>query len=268
MFLNAKVERKDTFICKSMVGCGEPGNRCRIDSLHTIAEGRKQTFNWGGGCSLYDKGARRRKLPDRAPDPFREREELVRAIIERKTQKRNSAKIIIPDEFMMKGFLAFFSVYLSELGLDVVLSSGNSQDVLKRGIQGANVPYCAPMQLFHGLGSQMAESDADYIFLPMLRSVTRVDGETLSVTCPIVQASPDLLKWDLPESQRNRIVSPVVNIGVGNLESPEFVACCKQLALVFGGETIWETALDRARKAQEEFEAGCVEIGRRSLEIL
>jgi predicted CoA-substrate-specific enzyme activase len=37
VFLNAKVERKETFVCKSIVGCGTPGNRCRIDSLHTIA---------------------------------------------------------------------------------------------------------------------------------------------------------------------------------------------------------------------------------------
>jgi predicted nucleotide-binding protein (sugar kinase/HSP70/actin superfamily) len=266
VFLSASVERKDTFVCKSLVGCGEPGNRCKIDSLHTIAQGRKQTFNWGGGCSLYDKGARRRKLPDRAPDPFREREDLARGIVARSTHPGAGRKIMIPDEFMMKGFLTFFSVFLSELGLDVEICSGNSQEVLKRGIQGANVPYCAPMQLFHGLGSQMADSGADYIFLPMLRNVTRVEEEPVSVTCPIVQASPDLLKWDLPESERRRIVSPVINIGVENLESPEFIGSCMQLARVFGGEKIGKKALAHARQAQEEFEAGCAEIGRRSLD--
>jgi len=82
-FLEAKVEKKDTFVCNSVVGCGGSGNKCRIDRLQTVVAGERQRFTWGGGCSLYDKGTRRKKLPDRSPDPFRGREELVAEIIAR-----------------------------------------------------------------------------------------------------------------------------------------------------------------------------------------
>jgi predicted nucleotide-binding protein (sugar kinase/HSP70/actin superfamily) len=267
VFLNAAVERKDTFVCKSASGCGGPGNRCRIDSLHTIADGRKQTFNWGGGCALYDKGTRRRKLPDLAPDPFQERETLAAKMLASCQRISDAPRVAVPGEFMMKGLLPFFCVYLSELGLDVEVFSDSSQEVLKRGIQGANVPYCAPMQLFHGLASRMADSDADFIFMPMIRNVARANGEAMSVTCPIVQASPDLLRWDLPASEKKRIISPVIDIGVDNLHSAEFTSACHQLAQSLGmGKTNWESALNRARKAQEEFDAGCEQIGRRTLE--
>ena len=68
-----QVIRKDTFICKSTKGCGGSGNKCRIDRLTTRVEGQRQKFVWGGNCSLYDRGTGKQKLPDRAPDPFRER---------------------------------------------------------------------------------------------------------------------------------------------------------------------------------------------------
>ena len=42
-----------------------------------VVDGQRQAFTWGGACSLYDKGTRTRKLPDGAPDPFRERAEAV-----------------------------------------------------------------------------------------------------------------------------------------------------------------------------------------------
>jgi len=58
-----------------------------LGSFAAVADGRevvadrRQVFTWGGGCALHDKGTRRKKLPDLAPDPFREREELVQRLI-------------------------------------------------------------------------------------------------------------------------------------------------------------------------------------------
>jgi hypothetical protein len=34
-FLGAKVEQKDTFVCRANCGCGGAGNRCRIERLRT-----------------------------------------------------------------------------------------------------------------------------------------------------------------------------------------------------------------------------------------
>ncbi len=233
---------------------------------------RRQVFTWGGGCSLHDRGTRRKKLPDLAPDPFRDREDLIRQLTaslscrpagEPAPRRRTVA---LSDEFMLKGLFPFFATFLHELGLTLRFVGGCDHTALKRGIQDCNVPFCAPMQQFHGLVSRMAETGADHLFLPMIRSLPRVDGEPNAVTCPIVQASPDLLRWDLQETATTRVLSPVIDLGADNLESAAFLAGCEQLAAQAGcSGADWRRAHRRASAAQTQFERACSEIGRRAL---
>jgi predicted CoA-substrate-specific enzyme activase len=194
-FLDAEVARKDTFVCKSSKFCGGAGNRCRIDRITTVVDAQKQRFTWGGNCSLWDGGTGRAKLPDKAPDPFRAREEMSQELVERLTRHGAGPRVALSDEFMLKGLFPFFATFLYELGFELAVGSRAGQQTLKRGIEEANVPFCAPMQLYQGLVSGMAEHKPDYIFSPMLREVPRVGSENYSVVCPIAQASPDLLRW-------------------------------------------------------------------------
>ncbi len=265
-FLEAKVEHKDTFVCKSTQGCGGAGNKCRIDRLTTIVEGEKQRFTWGGGCALYDKGSRKRKLPDRAPDPFREREELVEIILQKVAQRRDRPVVAIADEFLFKGLFPFFATYLYEMGFDIRVHRGADQNALKRGIEEANVPFCAPMQQFHGLVSEMADAQPDYLFLPMIREFTRVNDEEHSVVCPIVQASPDLLRWDLGKDRVSRFISTLVDMGPGNLESKAFEQSGERIARDFGivGDQ-WRNAFRRAIEVQHQFNSECRELGQQAL---
>jgi predicted nucleotide-binding protein (sugar kinase/HSP70/actin superfamily) len=196
-FLEARVEQKDTFVCRSTSGCGGAGNHCRIERLRTVVSQQRSAFTWGGGCSLYDKGTRKRKLPDLAPDPFREREELLQKLIAPLAAPRGNPRIALSDEFMLKGLFPFFAGFFHAAGYDLEIVSDAGPATLKRGIQSASVPFCAPMQLFHGLAERMAETGADWIFVPMLRSVPRVDGQRCSVVCPVVQAAPDVTRWSL-----------------------------------------------------------------------
>lgn len=264
-FLGARVEAKDCFICKATSGCGT-GNRCRIERLRTLVEAQRGSFTWGGGCALHDKGTRKRKLPDLAPDPFREREELVQRLVAERGGSRGRARVALSDEFMLKGLFPFFATFLHELGFELTIVRGGDHDTLKRGIQEANVPFCAPMQQFHGLASRMAETGADYLFLPMIRSLPRTDSEPFAVTCPIVQASPDILQWDLPAALRPRVLSPVIDVGPGNLDSLEFRDSCRQLAEKFGTRD-WPAAHRRAAEAQAQFDRECLALGRRALEF-
>ena len=169
---------------------------------------------------------------------------------------------------MLKGLFPFFATFLHELGLTLRFAGGCDQAALKRGIQDCHVPFCAPMQQFHGLVSRMAETGADQVFLPMIRSLPRVDGEPHAGTCPIAQASPDLLRWDLKETATARVLSPVIDVGAGNLESAAFLAGCAQLAAQAGcpGED-WKRAHRRAAGAQAQFEHACDDIGRRALDF-
>ena len=273
-FLTARVGAKDTFACRATTGCGAPGNRCQIERLQTVVADRRQVFTWGGGCALHDRGTRRKKLPDLALDPFREREELIQRLISSLASRRagetaaHRRTVALSDEFMLKGLFPFFATFLHELGLTLRFAGGCDQAALKRGIQDCHVPFCAPMQQFHGLVSRMAETGADQVFLPMIRSLPRVDGEPHAGTCPIAQASPDLLRWDLKETATARVLSPVIDVGAGNLESAAFLAGCAQLAAQAGcpGED-WKRAHRRAAGAQAQFEHACDDIGRRALDF-
>ncbi|MFH1573395.1 MAG: acyl-CoA dehydratase activase-related protein, partial [Acidobacteriota bacterium] len=266
-FLAARIEKRDTFICKSTTGCGGSGNCCRIDFIHTLVEREHKRFNWGGGCSLYDRGASRKKLPDLAPDPMREREKLVHELVGPCTRPRGKPIVALADEFMLKGLFPFFAAYLVELGLDLLVVGGADQDTLRRGIQEANIPFCAPMQLFQGLASKMADTDADFLFLPMIRSSQRNSGERHSAMCPIVQASPDLLRWNLGPGVEGRVISPVVDLGAESYQSREFIESCRALAIQLDiNDDRWRQAHRAACEVQERFDAGCLAIGRRALE--
>jgi len=313
-FLAARVEAKDTFHCKAAVGCGGAGNCCRIERLRTVVAGQRQAFTWGGGCALHDKGTRKKKLPDLAPDPFREREELVREIVAKLSaggagacpfdkpfrqaqgpepaeglrapnlpRGRRAAsfdaglpasgsptvrRVALTDEFALKGLFPFFAAFLHELGFDLTLVGGGDQADLKRGIQGASVPYCAPMQLYHGVAARLADAGADFVFLPMLRGGPAVADETHAVTCPIVQASADVVRWDLAAKHRMTVVSPVIDLGRGGCDSAEFMSSCQRLAAGLGvtGDG-WRRAQDVARTVQAEFERRCGELGARAIEF-
>ncbi len=265
-FLGARLEKKDTFVCNSTVGCGG-ANKCRIDRLTTLVEGERQKFTWGGACSLHDKGTRKKKLPDLAPDPFREREDLVEALAARLSGDRGGRRIALTDEFQLKGLFPFFATFLHRLGLDLDVARGADRTALKRGIEGANVPFCAPMQQHHGLVQAMAERRPDLLFLPMVRSIPRAVDEPSAKTCPVVGGCPDLLRADLGADLTARIVSPIVDVDAGGLGGEAFTRACRQLAADVGVRSgrAFQRAFAAAHVAQLEFDAKLLEIGRQSL---
>jgi predicted nucleotide-binding protein (sugar kinase/HSP70/actin superfamily) len=291
-FLEAKVEQKDTFVCGSSRGCGGAGNHCRIERLRTLVCGERSNFTWGGGCSLHDKGTRKRKLPDLAPDPFREREELMRRIIApiappsvptaepfsqncRPEARQHVSRIAMSDEFMLKGIFPFFAAFFHDAGYELEIVSDAGHETLKRGIQTASVPFCAPMQLFHGITEQMLATGAEWIFVPMLRSVPRTKDQQCSVVCPIVQAAPDVVRCAVHAAARDsvaenkpRLLSPIIDFDEGNLESKEFLASCERLAEELQlSESQWRSAWRSGVAAQKQFDAGCEQIGRRALDF-
>ncbi len=264
-FLAAKIESRDTFVCRSKKGCGGSGNHCRIDRISTVVEDSSNRFTWGGGCSLWDKGTRRRKLPDLAPDPFRERAALVERIVEEVSRPRGRPVIGISDEFQLKGLFPFFATYLRECGFDLSVKTRADGSLLKHGIELANVPFCAPMQLMHGVAGAFSEERIDWLFLPMLLSIPRTRDEGVATTCPIVQGSPDLIKSDLGPLAP-RILSPVIDIGVEGLDSLEFKRSCEKLARSLRvPPMIRRRAFDLAKQAQGAFDEGCIRSGNRAL---
>ncbi len=266
-FLAAKITSKDSFVCKSIEGCGGAGNKCRIDRLRTVVGEEQKTFTWGGSCSLYDKGTRKQKLPARAPDPFARREKLIAALAQELGESRGLPKVALTDEFQLKGLSPFFATFIYELGFDLVTYRGADRAALKRGILGANVPFCAPMQQIHGLSARMADSTCDYIFFPMLRELPKVAAEPISVVCPLMQGSPDIIALDLARTLRGRLVSPVLELGDGPLGSAKFRESCRVAAKDLGVDdpSRQDAAFDKALAAMHRFDAQVEEFGREAV---
>lgn len=287
-FQTAEVEQRDTFVCPSTRGCGGSGNHCRIERLRTRVGNETRRFMWGGSCSLYDNGARRQKSlaasssaadatePDRAasaaPDPFTERERLIdelAARIERDTSLDHTprATVAITDEFALKSTLPFFATFVHALGLATRLYRHADRRDLRRGIDIANVPYCAPMQLYHGIAWRMLKDEPDYLLAPLLRELPRSRNEPNSSTCPIVQAGPGLLRESLlrGNKSRTRLLTPVVDMGPSGFRSDLVRRMCRSLAAGVGLEQRWESAYADAVIAQERFDADCLDIGERAL---
>ncbi len=267
--LEAQLLKKDSFRCESKRGCGGAGNRCRIDRLTTRVAGREQKFLWGGNCSMYDRGTGKRKLPDLAPDPFRERQAFIQSVIEDRTGSSGGrGTVALTDEFVLKNLFPFFATFVRELGFDLIVRTEGDQKLLKRGIEESNVPYCAPLQLFSGVVSELLEAQPDILLLPMLRDLPRVQDEAVSTTCPLSQASPDLLRLNLGDLGKTRIVAPVIDMGPGNMESRIFLESCRRMARQLGIRgSGWRKAFQRARGVQDAFQAHCNRIGRETLDF-
>ncbi|MBU1241518.1 CoA activase [Myxococcota bacterium] len=269
-FTGARLISRDSFVCKSTVGCGGSGNKCRIDRLGVEVAGQVNKFVWGGSCSLYDKGNRRGfNLPDRAPDPFRERRDLLDDYIARVSVPRGNPRVGLTEEFVLKGLFPFFSTLLRELGLDPVVIHKGNHGHLKRGIEESNVPMCAPMQLYGGIISQLAEQGVEHLFMPMLRDLARVDDEPYSTVCPLSQASADILGLGLSMHQGLEIHTPVIDMGEGNLRSRLFIDSVFRVAQSFGVERKQQVldAYATAYDAQRAFERQVTDLGRRAIDF-
>lgn len=276
-FLGAEIVKKDTFVCNSNKGCGGAGNKCRIDRILTRLEGKETRFTWGGGCSLYDKGTGRIKLPDLAPDPFRAREAAIDKLIAELPENAGAPLIAMSEEFTIKSLLPFFATLLADLGYRLDIFRRADQSVLKRGIEEANIPFCAPMQLFHGISSALLDRKPDILFQPMLLSTPAMADEDRSVLCPIVQGAPKLNFWDVRSArgeaafEKTRFFSPVVDFQPGGLDSDQFRKTCHRMAaelLQLPEKDIVErfnVAFEKALKAQQTFDEQMLKNGDEAL---
>lgn len=275
-FLGAEILKKDTFVCASNKGCGGAGNKCRIDRILTRLEGKESRFTWGGGCSLYDKGTGRIKLPDRAPDPFRARDERVEELIANLPKNDGAPLIAMSEEFTLKGLIPFFATILAQLGFRLDIFRRADQSILKRGIEEANIPFCAPMQLFHGITANLLDRKPDILFQPMLLSTPAMQDEDRSVLCPIVQAAPKMNYWDAKSAhaealKATRFFSPIIDFQPGGLDSEQFKKTCHQMVaqLLESSEkdvaARFEDAFEKALQAQREYDEALLASGDEAL---
>ena len=271
-FLEARVAAREQFVCRSTQGCGGSGNRCRIERLETRLGEATHRLAWGGACALHERGAARVWLPAGAPDPFREREELIESLLRSLAGAESGPRVALTDELTLKDLLPFFATFLAGLGLRLHVQRGAGRAALRRGVEEATVAFCAPMQLHHGAVSDLAESGAELLFLPMLISTPAERGAPRSVLCPIVEGAADVMRWSLRarhDGHGPRVLSPVLDLARGGLGGVACRTALRGLARELGiARRRFEEAFERALTAQQRFDDACARLGRASTRVL
>jgi predicted CoA-substrate-specific enzyme activase len=264
-FLEAAVDAKETIVCRSTKGCGAPGNRCRIDRISASIQGVSKNFLWGGSCSLYDRGSSRRKLEDGAPDPFKELDAYVTALLADEESDDDAPSVALCDEFAFKGMTPFWFTFLRRLGLRCHVLRHAGVKTLRTGIETAGTAYCAPMQMVHGIQRELLLQNTDYVLLPVFRGLPRVSTEEHSTLCPMVIASSDILAA-LGDAGKTKLLRPLVDFDAGGFDGPAIRECMKSLAGSLDRLEKFESAFREAGAAQLEYEQYAEGIGRRALD--
>ncbi|MGM0595497.1 MAG: BadF/BadG/BcrA/BcrD ATPase family protein [Myxococcota bacterium] len=270
VFLASSIISKDTFTCKSNQGCGGSGNKCKIDRLKVKVLGKTKTFLWGGSCSLYEKSSSGivNKLPDNAPDPFRERQQLMDKFIASVSKRNNNPVVGITDEFILKNMFPFFATYIKEIGFDLEIIHSAGKKFLKRGIEENNVPMCAPMSIYGGVLAGLIDKKPDHLFLPMIRDIERVENEPYSTICPLSQASSNIYYKTLKLKDKGvKFHTPVIDMGIDNYQSELFIKSINRLNKSFeiSNPEVQEKAFNSALRAQHEFDKKLKLIGLRAI---
>jgi predicted nucleotide-binding protein (sugar kinase/HSP70/actin superfamily) len=155
--------------------------------------------------------------------------------------------------------------FIRELGCEPRVARRATSATLRRGIEGALSPYCAPLQLYHGVFFEAVEQAPDYILLPMLKSLPRVANEECAELCPMELASPDLLANALTSSSAT-LLRPVLEIDQQGYDGPAFREGMRTLADQLGAGRLFESALSSAIAVQRTFERQCLELGAEALD--
>ncbi|MCP4603659.1 MAG: hypothetical protein GY847_24605 [Proteobacteria bacterium] len=267
--LETEITSRRKFRCKDK----KCQNLCRIESATVSVRQNEKKVISGGSCPKYEEvSAGHKKLPKDAPNPYREREEVLNSIlVSSKNQSSDWPSVGVPYGHTQMEFLPFFYTLLKELGLRVnVIRSDKETFAIGNNRSSAN-NTCTPVKIMHGL----SKTDFDYLFLPKIVSLPRDRTKAGTSPCTMTQSAPEMIEKALEaEGAEVEVLRPVLHMADG-LNNPSLFG---NLWAMFnklpnsvgkvGCET--ETFFNAYRQAlehQQSYTNRLFEIGRRALEF-
>ncbi len=189
------------FICK---GCD---NNCTITRMKL--PGEKPTF-YGSRCDRYDStlgGARTETF-------FDKREKLL--FKEYNEGSSRGPTVGIPRALLVYDFAPLLIGFLNALDAKVVLSSKTTKEIVEQSVELAYTDCCFPLKLAHGHIAALKDK-VDYILYPCgIRLGLKEGDENQKYSCPLVQASPFIVREVL--GLRHRLLSPILDFSLGDAE--------------------------------------------------
>lgn len=237
-----------TFVCRKC------DNNCTISRMQL--PGEKPTF-YGSRCDLFDSTRSAAKLETL----FDERENLLF-----KDYRENSGKgplIGIPRSLMIYDYAPLLIGFLNALGSRVVFSSKTNNQVIEQSAELSYADSCFPVKLMHGHAANLKE--ADFILYPCFIRMGRKEGdENQKYTCPLVQASPFIIRQTL--NLDKRILIPIIDFSKGDDEA---IRNLSDIAVKLGfSQKEGVAAAIAGIQSQSQFETSLIEAGGRALEQL
>ena len=261
LIFNVNQISKEEFICNSTKGCSSTGLKCSIEKVSFKYDNELHQCYWGGSCSLWEKN-RGTDILSGYINPFAERTLLIESIKNCLKYDDRLKSIGITDKFSLHELFPFFTSFFSNLGLNIITENDESNISIIKGKHDANIAMCSPA--LQGVGSinSFYEKKPDFIFNPVfINSLNYYEGGSTS-SCPIVQGSAYLIKNSKLDEHYPELISPVIKIGRGDINSAEFFDSCKSIGKTFGKKTKEiKEAFNAAVKAQGKFNKDCKIIG-------
>lgn len=261
VIFNVNQVRKEEFICNSTKGCSSSGLKCAIEKVSFKYDNELRECYWGGSCSLWEKN-RGTDISSSIVDPFAERSLLIESIKNRLPHDFQLKSIGITDKFFLHELFPFFTSFFSNLGLNIITENDQSNISITKGRRDTYITMCSPALQGIGALNSFYEKKLDYIFNPIfINSLNSFEGERTS-SCPIVQGSAYHFKNSKSEEHYPELISPVIKIGKGDINSIEFFDSCKSIGRTLGKKSKEvKEAYNAAVIVQEKFMTDCKKIG-------
>ncbi len=238
-----------TFTCKAC------DNNCTITQMRMPNE--KPMF-YGSRCDLFDSTlgqARKRTF-------FDEREKLL--FREYKEGAGTGPSVGIPRALLVYDYAPLLIGFLNALDAKVVLSSKTSQKIIEQATELSYTDSCFPVKVLHGHLAALGKV-VDYILYPSFIRLGEKEGEeNQKYACPLIQASPFVVRHVL--NLGNRLLSPIIDLSRG---SAEVITNLTETAVEMGlSRTMGKKAALAGVEAQQRFEADRATLGKRLLDEL
>lgn len=155
-------------------------------------------------------------------------------------KEQKQIKIAIPRTLNIFSVAPFFISYMEAIGIkptNISFSQNTNDEMFKKGSRRGSIDQCFPskaaMSHIHDI---LARGTADIIFFPILINLpTNMVNMVDSLTCPTVQATPDVCKAafskdkDIFTEKGMKYVQPVLNMGEPVLLEYQMYKCFKQI---------------------------------------
>lgn len=167
-------------------------------------------------------------------------------------KKGRGIRIGIPRVLNMFENYPFWHTFLTECGMEVILSPESTTNLYQKGIGSVmSDNICFPAKLVHGHILALAESGVDRIFYPMIiKEEKEFKSSVNSFNCPVVTGYPDVVRSSMEPEEKFGIPfdKPVVTF---NSNKALVKACVAYVTSLGVSETVSHKAFDKALAERE-----------------